>query len=476
MPTDFKYSLTRVCLRTGQLTLPRAMSDLFPSEGTLRAVDTKRGTEFELTMQSPRVVAGLAEFFADNHLGVNDVVLIKPVEDGRYAFTPLARPRRPDYSQPGASSGVVDRLLEMGAPLSENEIRSLFPDLPPDLDLGALLRNDGRLEKRGGRWNAPSGAPDKPPRAPHAGRTNSPDTGPNNSPGDAREARGARRVSVTPHPRNVMFPNAGLNSASGGSHDGSLHARAREALLGFGYRVEGTSHNQLVAHAEMGRRQYSVLVLLHAEGARLEWTRVIDRRREARAGYLAVFGAERDLKRLGEPADLARVSLWPWEALARAREVSQTVPISPFDLEPFFKQGGLIGDGLERFERAVGERVGERGDFSAVLTRLAAMKAPAVFLLEDVVADVEMPRDRALKVLELLAQAPFHMVARVDDGEFCLRYGVAEGLLHLSSYALSLRDRLPSRRLERVQGTHESAPAEAEAEPGPAALASQKES
>ena len=470
MPTDFKYSLTRVCLRTGQLTLPKTMSDLFPGEGTLRAVDTKRGTEFELSMQSPRVVAGLGDFFSDHHLGVNDVVLIKLVEDGRYAFTPVARPRRPDYTQPGAASGVVDRLLEMGSPLSENEIRSLFPDLPQDLDLGALLRNDGRLQKRGGRWSA-AGAPDKPPREGETGR--------------GGNEGGARRVSVTPHPRNVMFPNAGLNSphahssshssSYGGSPDGSLHARAREALLGFGYRVEGTSHNQLVAHAEMGRRQYSVLVLLHAEGARLEWTRVIDRRREARAGYLAVFGAGRDLKRLGEPADLAGVSLWPWEALSRAREVSQTVPVSPFDLEPYFKQGGLVGDGLERFERAVGERVGERGDFSAVLTRLAAMKAPAVFLLEDVVADTQMPRDRALKVLELLAQAPFHMVARVDDGEFCLRYGVAEGLLHLSSYALSLRDRLPSRRLERVRGTHERAPEEREEAEAAPTVASREE-
>ena len=449
MPTDFKYSLTRVCLRTGRLTLPHTMSDLFPSEGVLRAVDTKRGTEFELTMQSPRVVAGLGDFFSDHHLNVNDVVLIKIVEDGRYALTPVARPRRPDYTRPGAAAGIVDRLLETGSPLSENEIRSLFPDLPQDLDLGALLRDDGRLEKRGGRWSALPETPDRLSRAGEAGR------------GDGD--RGARRVTVTPHPRNVMFPNAGLGTAQTQA-DGSLHARARAALLTFGYRAEGASHDQLMAHADMGRRQYSVLVILHAEGARLDLARLTDRRREAGAAYLAVFGAEGDLKRLGEPAGLAGASLWPWEALARALEVSQTVPVSPFDLEPFFRGGGLVGDGLARFERGVGERVGERGDFSAVLTRLAAMKAPAVFLLEDVVADVQMPRDRALKVLELLSQAPFHMVARVDDGEFCLRYGVSEGLLHLSSYALSLRDRLPSRRLERVRGTHAGKPGGAEKE------------
>ncbi len=457
MPTDFKYSLTRVCLRTGQLTLPQAMSELFPGEGTLRATDTKRGTEFELTMQSPRTVAGLSDFFSDHHLAVNDVVLIKLVEDGHYALTPVARPRRPDYAGPGAASRVVDRLLEMGSPLSEGEIRALFPDLPQDLDVGALLRNDGRLEKRGGRWGALPGTPDRPSRAGEAGREGE---------------RGERRASVTPHPRDVLFPGMGLNSVH--PHDGTLHSRARAALLTFGYRVEGTSHDQLVAHADMGRRQYSVLALLHTEGARVDWARLMDKRRAAGAGYLAVFGAERDLKRLDEPAGLAGVSLWPWEALARAQGMLRTVPVSPFDLEPFFKGGGLVGDGLERFERAVGERVGERGDFSAVLTRLAAMKAPAVFLLEDVVADVQMPRDRALRVLELLAQAPFHMVARVDDGEFCLRYGVSEGLLHLSSYALSLRDRLPSRRLERVRGTHEGTPKEAEAGPAPAETVSRE--
>jgi hypothetical protein len=43
----------------------------------------------------------------------------------------------------------------------------------------------------------------------------------------------------------------------------------------------------------------------------------------------------------------------------------------------------------------------------------------------------------------------------VDDGEFCLRHSVAQGLLQLSDYALSLRERLPDRRHERLQGIPE---------------------
>jgi len=54
-----------------------------------------------------------------------------------------------------------------------------------------------------------------------------------------------------------------------------------------------------------------------------------------------------------------------------------------------------------------------------------------------------------------LAEAPFHLVARVDQGEFLLRQRVSESLQGLSDYALSLRSRLPSRQRERLTGLSE---------------------
>src|SRR5690606_17638629 len=78
-----------------------------------------------------------------------------------------------------------------------------------------------------------------------------------------------------------------------------------------------------------------------------------------------------------------------------------------------------------------------------------------VFLLEELASDAAMSREQTLRILERLAEAPFHLVARVDQGEFLLRQRVSDALQSLSEYALSLRSRLPSRQRERLTGLGE---------------------
>jgi hypothetical protein len=55
-------------------------------------------------------------------------------------------------------------------------------------------------------------------------------------------------------------------------------------------------------------------------------------------------------------------------------------------------------------------------------------------------------------VLERLAEAPWHLVSRIDSGEFCLRYRVHDALDQIGAYAASLRLRLPERQRDRVRG------------------------
>jgi hypothetical protein len=198
-----------------------------------------------------------------------------------------------------------------------------------------------------------------------------------------------------------------------------------------------------LAHAELGRRQFSALLHLLDEGGKVDWSALFARRRETGASYAAVFGHDLDLAPIENPAELARTSLWSFAALGIAAIRSAT----------------SAGQGLERFEQAVNRRIEERGLFSSVLARLAAMRAPAIFMLDDL-ADGELSREQALKVLELLAQAPFHLVSKVDSGEFCLRFRVSDGLVKFSDYALSLQSRLPARRTERLQGEGGQAPRE----------------
>jgi len=258
---------------------------------------------------------------------------------------------------------------------------------------------------------------------------------------------------VSPAPRAGLFPaDAGLNSASLPPGDPAKTKRAREAFTTLGYRVEGLAHGQLMLHADYGRRFERVLVHVLPDGQRLDWAALLARRRESGATHMAVVGDHRDLHRLVAPADLAKATLWSWAGLQRVIELAATMPIGPFDLAPHFERDGLFEYGLDRFERAVAKRVQERGAVSAVLERLALMKAPSIFMLEDVAGSADVPREQALRVLERLCDAPWHLVSRVDSGEFCLRYRVHDALDQMGAYTASLRVRLPERQRDVVRG------------------------
>lgn len=426
MPDILTYHITRNCLKSGRIFLSPSAKGFFPREGRVQLTDTESGEAVELTLLSATTLAGAGPLYSRYALEPNDLLILRRDGD-HYSLTPTPRPRHPDYSRPEAQRQLVDRIVEQ-APLSEREIRALFSDLPADFDLSGALHADGRLSKYEGRWQfAPADTP---------------------SQADAL----LPKATVTPYAVRPLDEASALVPGEGAGGDSSLHTQARRALENFGFRLEPRSYMQLLAHADLGRRHYSVLVQLLADGTRLDWTKLLARRRELGATYLAVFGVHQDLLRLQSPAIQARATLWSWQGLSRALDLVSAVPVSPFDLEPHFARDGLFEEGLRRFERMIERRVDNRGDFSAVLQRLAALRAPSVFLLEDVMVETKLTRDQVLSILNLLSDAPFHLVSRVDSGEFCLRQGVHENLTQLSHYALSLTERLPARRTERVRG------------------------
>ena len=566
MAHEYRYPLTRVCLRGGALTLPRTMLGLFPDEGDVVAVDTERDTEYVLEVRGPRSVTGLSELFRAHRLDVNDELLIRRLDDGRYAITPVVRPRAAERGGSEALEVVLDELHEAGVPATEAEIRALFPDLPEDVELEKALRADGRFVQRDGRWQPASRAvahagPEGTqhhetfPEARHededapelarvgseahvrraageAGADVDHDAGMAHVRGDARpaaagaaaggtggpqgEARAGVAAGSDDHDVRAMYgaaagaasgslgassaevvrdgvqaglwsgtpedgtadaartrgssvverripPTAGRASRIGADDDeddaayaaSELVSRLRAVVTPVGFRVEPLGRGVLHLHADMGRRGYGVLAQVLPSGERLDWAALLARRRASTMRYLAVFGDHRDLVRLTNPAELARATLWSWEGLERLREMCRTVAVSPVDLESHFERDGLFEQGLTRFEQTVAERVAERGAVSEVFTRLAGMRAPTVFLLEELASDAAMSREQTLRILERLAEAPFHLVARVDQGEFLLRQRVSDALQSLSEYALSLRSRLPSRQRERLTGLGE---------------------
>lgn len=586
MAQEYRYPLTRVCLRGGALTLPRTMLGLFPDEGDVVAVDTERDTEYTLEVRGPRSVTGLSALFRAHRLDVNDELIIRRLDDGRYAITPVVRPRASERGGSEALEVVLDELHEAGVPATEAEIRALFPDLPAEAELDAALHADGRFVQRDGRWQpasraaarsttaadlaadsprgaehpgsdgydagargpgasdagshdtdapqlAPVGVPaQRPNAASQAGgsaqagagsdRASSDHTSSDHALADGRTAGDARSTvagvgreadaggvagqgnpsahaqfgAATSGAGGNVAPNAVRDGVQAGLWGGTsddvgargpsvverrmpppaarasrigadddeddaafaaseLVSRLRGLVTPIGFRVEPLGRGVVHLHAEMGRRGYGVLAQVLPSGERLDWAALLARRRASTMRYLAVFGDHRDLVRLTSPAELARATLWSWEGMDRLRAMLRTVAVSPVDLESHFERDGLFEQGLARFEHAVAERVAERGAVSEVLTRLASMRAPTVFLLEELASDAVMSREQTLRILERLAEAPFHLVARVDQGEFLLRQRVSEALQGLSDYALSLRSRLPSRQRERLTGLGE---------------------
>lgn len=527
MAGEFRYPLTRYCLRSGTMTLPQAMVGLFP-EGPLRAVDTKTGAELELAFAPPRTVTGLGELYRSHGLAVNDELHVRALEDGRFAITPVARPRTPDYTTPEGLASLLDEISQARLRMTVQEIRAYF-GVPEEVDLAAALAADGRFALREGRWvdvetaaeldgaEAPREAPADPaeeaedlvpvaaapaaqaqeeavpaaaeepaPAALYAGnaagsrfaaeaptalhaeaaaRSAQPALWPPPAQqhgaaagGEARSRREDEPVSVHERraPAPLRPPAAGLDEEEEASLEATeLVDRLRRLLGPLGFGFEPIARGQVSLVAAMGRRGYKVLVQLLSRTERVDWADLLSKRRTLDYRYLAVVGDHQALVRLTGPAELARATLWSWQGLERVSSLHASLPLSPVDLEPHFERDGLFEAGLERFEAKVAERLAERGALSEVLTRLNLLRAPTVFLLEDLVSEVTLPRDRVLAVLERLSAAPFSLLARVDTGEFVLRQPVRDALEALSGYALSLRERLPERRTERLTGLGE---------------------
>ena len=151
MAQTYRYPLTRICIRTGSLTLPLNLLGVFPERGDVLALDSQKDVEFTLRVDGRRVL-GLGPFFDAHELTVNDELQIRVQEDGRFAITAVVRPRRPDFTRPEVVGRLLDTLVDAGVPMSEAEIREMHGDLPSGFPLRQALEREPRLTLREGRW------------------------------------------------------------------------------------------------------------------------------------------------------------------------------------------------------------------------------------------------------------------------------------------------------------------------------------
>jgi len=423
--SEFKYPLSTACLRSGVLTLPYKMRGLFPDEGEVVARDAESAKEYSITIVGNRRVAGFKDFIDDHNLKVNDNIVILLDEDGSYILRPQKSVRTVKKALPSQDLGsILDELYRLELSHSEPEICELY-GLSDAAAIHDKLMADERFNYQSGRWHIV--------RKPK---------------GEAKTSGSEKQVSIAE--AGEQNPGAaGENVNQIKSEQSSSLAELKEFFRKLGYSLAVIDQDKVSIKVNLGRKQYGVLIHSLAESSSLDWTALLNQRRNLGLDYIAIFADHRDLIRLVSPAKSARVSLWSWRAFHRLLDYSKSIAIGPFDLEPHFAIDGLYEAGFAKFERKVREIIATRGRFSAVLERLATMKASRVFLLDDIQLE-DYSREDVLKVLDLLEQSPFQIVQKIAPGQFFLRQPVRDALDAFADYALSLKARLPKHNTHRV--------------------------
>src|SRR5690606_13095472 len=74
--------------------------------------------------------------------------------DGRFAVTATAHKVEAQDVVAPLVRRVLDEVFDAEVPVTEGEVRALFPDLPAEIDVAAALEGDGRFVQRRGRWQS----------------------------------------------------------------------------------------------------------------------------------------------------------------------------------------------------------------------------------------------------------------------------------------------------------------------------------
>lgn len=435
MPKEYRYPLTRLCIRTGALTLPARLIALFPAEGTVLLRDVEHDVEVLADIPEPRIVTGLAEYFADFEVEVNDDVFLTPQDDGTFVMRLHKRPRRAAIEVEEADEGPEVVVVQ-----SESAIA--VPAVPAEPDAPAAAAEPEQ--------SVPEPAVPSPPAqraVPETPEVSTPAWGLFTDVEDDVVGDGEAVEAGTLFPDELPETTAPVAAEPVKTPADialetpltDLQDRLSEHLAPFGFHTEIVAEDLVAGYAQLGTKSYTVLFRLLPAGERLDWGVLLTLRRGGTYDYVAIVGDHHDLIAVSNPAAVAKTTLVTWDALARARQLHRGVPISALDFEPYFATIGLFEDGLQHFENHVAAKLTARGNLSELLTMLADRDAPTVLTFTELDAELDdLAEGELAQLVNLLTGAPFHLFERVSDREVLLTRSVSEMLGAVALYAESL--------------------------------------
>ena len=403
MKGSVRYILTRPCLSEGSLRLLKYLESAFPQGGSVTLVDDK-GAEYEATVdRAAGRLLGLGELYARFNLGVNDVLLLTPLDERRYQVECVVKP-------------VGER-----GPLSRE--RSSAAPQRVVVSESAYVR-EVRLERRGHAGPVPE-------------RHHAPDPAGN----AARPSKASAPLELPARPSQSDTPHEAALPAQGWAQENlpgaplpEPHTLGGEAALEelcarVGYRCERPAPDLMRLNADLGAQGYSVLVALKGGATGTpEW--------RVGADYLAVLVDESE-----RPAGVPRLTR---EALSALLEHARLAKLSPIELRGYWNTGSFDLESVASVAELVSAQLSQRGIFSFVLLTLAQQPAHSVVtqarLAERLGSGVNGAELAA--VLHTLSSAPFSVLSALGGGQFYLRSDVSGMLRGLGEYAEGLQLRV----------------------------------
>lgn len=389
---QMRYIITRPCLQEGILRLQKYLEPTFPESGPATFVDD-RGREHRVEIdRAAGVVRGLHALYHDANLGVNDVLMITPLESGRYSVEGIVKPHAPI---------TTPRTEHQRTP----EPRRVVVTATPHVREVRLQHAEGRDEAA--RPVPPRAeVPAREPLVPVTEATQQP-----------------RAATPTPAPTSPR-----LSVPTPGPVPETPEAQLAELASLTGYRLSYAAPGVARLAAELGEFGYVVHVALNESARRPGW--------EGGADHSAVLTPEGQ-KVTGTPR-LTR------EALVALLEHARLAPLSPIDLRPYWEAGDLDLNAAAGVSELVGAHLAQRGAFSFVLLTLATQPAHSVVavprLAERLGSGVNPAELRS--ILDTLSRAPFLALTPLPGGQYLLRAGVAEMLRDVADYADGVRRRI----------------------------------
>lgn len=442
MAKEYRYPLTRLCIRTGALTLPARLITLFPDEGTVLLRDNEHEVEVLASVPEARVVTGLAEYFSDLEVEVNDNLYLTPQTDGSFTMRLVKRPRRERIHVEVEPDDIPEVVAVTSEPPAAPE-----PKLAPEPEHPAVP-----AETAPPAWQRGPASPQvSTPAWGLFTEVDEPEETPDPEPEFTERAFETPMFSETTASRQaseqasepVREPQHTFDEVAHTVPLADLQDRLTAELAPFGFTTEIVADDLVAAYAQLGSKSYSVLFRILPAKERLDWGVLLTLRRGGTYDYVAIIGEHHDLIGVSNPAAVARTTLVSWDALARANQLRRGVPITALDFEPYLKEIGLFEEGLAHFEDEVASKLAARGNLSELLTTLAPRHAPSVLSVTELDAALgDLAGGELEQLITLLTGAPFHLFERLSDREVLLTRRVSEMLDAVGLYTESLAAQL----------------------------------